>query len=78
MYCILDEQYAYPLTYFPDPKSPKIVAIDPGHGFNCAALGMPPGAVGATDFPASNPPPGQLLEDDLTMAITREIQLLVS
>lgn len=77
MYCIVQEELAFPLFYYPDPK-PKIIAIDPGHGFTCAAKGMPPGAIGVTDFPPSNPPPGWLQEDDLTMAIAREFQRLAS
>lgn len=61
------------------PAAPrKIIAIDPGHGFKCAALGMPPGAIGVTDFPNSDPPPGWLREDELTMAIAREFQRLAS
>ncbi|MBI2750057.1 MAG: N-acetylmuramoyl-L-alanine amidase [Burkholderiales bacterium] len=39
---------------------------------------MPPGAIGVTDFPPSNPPPGLLQEDALTMAIAREFQRLAS
>lgn len=60
------------------PPVRKIIAIDPGHGFHCVAVGMPPGAIGETDFPNSNPPPGRLIEDDLTMAIAREFQRLAS
>ena len=56
------------------PKN--VVVIDPGHGFNCPAKGMAVGAVGATDFPPSDPPAGRLREDDLTMAIAREVQRL--
>lgn len=77
MYCIVQEELAFPLFYYPDPK-PKIIAIDPGHGFTCAAKGMPPGAIGVTDFPPSNPPPGWLQEDELTMAIAREFERLAS
>jgi N-acetylmuramoyl-L-alanine amidase len=39
---------------------------------------MRPGAVGRTDFPANDPPPGKLKEDDLTMAIAREAQRLMA
>lgn len=39
---------------------------------------MPPGAIGVTDFPTNNPPPGLLQEDELTMAIAREFQRLAS
>lgn len=62
-----------------NPEPPrKIVAIDPGHGFLCVSKGMPPGAIGVTDFPPSNPPPGWLQEDELTMAIAREFQRMAS
>lgn len=61
----------------PDPPR-KVIAIDPGHGFLCASKGMPPGAIGTTDFPPSNPPPGWLHEDDLVVAIAREFQRLAS
>ena len=81
-YCIIDEFSLCRLDYYKSPScdavSKKIVAIDPGHGFACASKGMPPGAIGVTDFPPSNPPPGWLLEDDLTMAIAREFQRLAS
>ena len=60
------------------PPPRKIIAIDPGHGFTCALKGMPPGAIGVTDFPTSDPPPGWLREDELTMAIAREFQRLAS
>lgn len=60
------------------PPPRKIIAIDPGHGFTCAAPGLPPGTIGVTDFPASDPPPGRLKEDELTMAIAREFQRLAS
>lgn len=78
MVCILVEEYAYSLGYSPDQQPRKIIAIDPGHGFTCASKGMPPGAVGVTDFPTSNPPPGWLQEDELTMAIAREFQRLAA
>lgn len=52
----------------------KVVAIDPGHGLNCPAEGMLVGAIGNTDFPASNPPAGRLKEDVLTVAIALEVQ----
>lgn len=58
------------------PK-PKVVAIDPGHGFNCAANGMVVGATGVTDFPANDPPAGRLREDELAMAIAREVQRIL-
>ena len=35
------------------------------------------GAVGVTDFPANDPPAGRLREDDLTMAIAREVQRIL-
>ena len=56
----------------------KVVVIDPGHGFECSLTDMPLGAIGTTDFPRSDPPPGLLREDDLTMAIAREFQRLAS
>ncbi|WP_137940261.1 N-acetylmuramoyl-L-alanine amidase [Chitinivorax sp. B] len=55
-----------------------VIAIDPGHGLECAAKGMKPGSVGATDFPANDPPPGRLHEDELTMAISKELQSLLN
>jgi len=78
MVCILVEEYAYPLSYYPDQQPRKVIAIDPGHGFTCASKGMPPGAIGVTDFPPGDPPPGGLQEDELTMAIAREFQRLAS
>jgi N-acetylmuramoyl-L-alanine amidase len=57
--------------------NPITVAIDPGHGFTCAANGMEVGAVGVTDFPANDPPAGRLREDDLTMAIAREVERIL-
>lgn len=68
--------YEGPLCYAQLP--PKVIAIDPGHGLTCAALGMPPGAIGVTDFPVSNPPPGSLKEDELTMAVAIEFKRLAS
>lgn len=35
MFCVLADDISHLLFYYPDPK---IIAIDPGHGFNCAAL----------------------------------------
>ncbi|WP_048441753.1 N-acetylmuramoyl-L-alanine amidase [Caenimonas sp. SL110] len=64
--------YEGPLCYGAKPL--RIVAIDPGHGLSCAAKGLPPGTIGLTDFPASNPPPGKLKEDNLTVAIALEIE----
>lgn len=63
----------------PPPPKPKIaVVIDPGHGTDCPAANMLPGAVGKTDFPASNPPAGRLSEDRLTVAIAQEVQRIFS
>lgn len=59
------------------PPKPKVVVIDPGHGFNCPANGMAVGAIGVTDFPPNDPPAGRLREDDLTMAIAREVQRIL-
>ena len=59
------------------PPPPKVIAIDPGHGFDCAAKGMPPGAVGVTNFPPTDPPAGRLREDELTMAIAREVERIL-
>ncbi|MES2632903.1 MAG: N-acetylmuramoyl-L-alanine amidase [Pseudomonadota bacterium] len=64
--------YEGPLCYGEKPL--RIVAIDPGHGLSCAAKRLPPGTIGVTDFPASNPPPGKLKEDNLTVAIALEIE----
>lgn len=52
----------------------RTVTIDPGHGFNCAKVAQNVGAVGATDFPATNPPAGKLKEDVLTVAIAQSLQ----
>jgi N-acetylmuramoyl-L-alanine amidase len=60
----------------PPPPPPKVVAVDPGHGFTCLANGMRIGAIGVTDFLPNDPPAGRLREDDLTMAIAREVQRL--
>jgi N-acetylmuramoyl-L-alanine amidase len=67
--------YDGPLCYAQRP--PKVIAIDPGHGFNCPANGMAVGAVGITDFPPNDPPAGRLREDDLTMVIAREVQRIL-
>lgn len=53
---------------------PKIVAVDPGHGFSCPAMNLPSGAEGVTDFPANDPPQGRLQEDALTVAIALELE----
>lgn len=60
--------------------SPKrsVVVIDPGHGVACPLIGQAPGAVGVTDFPPSNPPPGVMIEDNLTVAISLEAARLLS
>lgn len=55
----------------------KVIAIDPAHGFTCPAYGMADGAVGVTDFPTNDPPAGKLREDDLVMAIAREVQRIL-
>ncbi|MEO7391868.1 MAG: N-acetylmuramoyl-L-alanine amidase [Ramlibacter sp.] len=62
----------------PNPSPKKVVVVDPGHGFSCPAKGMAIGAIGATDFASNDPPAGRLREDDLTMAIAREVQRLAS
>jgi N-acetylmuramoyl-L-alanine amidase len=64
------------LASTPPPK-PKVVAIDPGHGFSCPANRMAVGAIGVTDFLPRDPPAGRLREDDLTMAIAREVQRIL-
>jgi N-acetylmuramoyl-L-alanine amidase len=61
-------------SYCAAPTPPTVVAIDPGHGFQCAAKGMPAGTVGETDFPVTDPPSGRLQEDSLTMAMALEIE----
>lgn len=52
--------------------------IDPGHGTDCPAAGMKSGAIGATDFPESDPPPGRIREDVLTVAIAQEVQRILN
>lgn len=59
-------------------KPLKTVVIDPGHGLACAAIGQAVGAVGVTDFPSNDPPPGKLREDYLTMAIALELERILS
>lgn len=61
----------------PPPPPPKTVVIDPGHGFDCPAQGMPVGAIGVTDFLPNDPPAGRMREDELTMAIALEVQRLL-
>jgi N-acetylmuramoyl-L-alanine amidase len=58
----------------PPPPPPIPVVIDPGHGFLCAAQGLPPGAVGVTDFPTNDPPAGKLQEDAIAFAIASQVQ----
>jgi N-acetylmuramoyl-L-alanine amidase len=60
------------------PPKPKLVVIDPGHGIDCPASNMASGAIGATDFPQSNPPPGRMREDVLTMAVAQEVQRILN
>lgn len=55
-----------------------VVVIDPGHGLKCPLINQAAGAVGVTDFPASNPPPGVMTEDTLTVAIASEAARLLS
>jgi N-acetylmuramoyl-L-alanine amidase len=45
------------------------VTIDPGHGSNCGAVNQAVGAVGETDYPVSDPPPGRLHEDVLAVNV---------
>jgi N-acetylmuramoyl-L-alanine amidase len=61
----------------PNPP-PKVVVIDPGHGTDCPAADMQSGAIGATDFPLSDPPPGRMREDVLTVTIAQEVQRILS
>lgn len=56
------------------PRPPMVIAIDPGHGTTCPQYDMPAGAVGATYFPANNPPEGFLREDALTVSFAMEIR----
>ena len=51
----------------------RTVAIDPGHGYTCGALGEAVGAVGDVDYPASNPPAGKLHEDALTVDVAARL-----
>ena len=60
------------------PTRKKVVVLDPGHGTDCPKQGMKAGSVGETDFPASNPPPGRLREDVLTVTIALEAQRQIS
>lgn len=62
----------------PPPKPKTAVVIDPGHGSDCPAANMLSGALGKTDFPASNPPAGRLSEDTLTVAIAQEVHRIFS
>jgi N-acetylmuramoyl-L-alanine amidase len=62
----------------PPPPKKKVIVLDPGHGLNCAAVGQAVGAVGVTDFPPIDPPPGKLLEDNLTFSIATEAKMLLS
>jgi N-acetylmuramoyl-L-alanine amidase len=63
----------------PAPPKPKVVvAIDPGHGADCAAANMLAGAIGSTVFSPSNPPAGRLREDVLTVAISQEVERIFS
>lgn len=54
------------------------VTIDPGHGYDCASVHQPVGAVGVTNYPASNPPAGFLHEDDLTVAVSNSLAPILS
>lgn len=60
------------------PPKPKVVVIDPGHGTDCPASNMASGAIGATDFPLSDPPPGRMREDVLTVTIAQEVQRILN
>lgn len=51
----------------------RTVAIDPGHGYTCGAIGENVGAVGDVDYPASNPPAGKLHEDALTVDVAARL-----
>ncbi len=70
--------------FLPDPSGAagcvpkKVVVIDPGHGLTCPSIKQAAGAIGVTDFPPSNPPPGKLREDELTLAIALEAERLLS
>lgn len=55
----------------------RTVAIDPGHGYACAAIGENVGAVGDVDYPASNPPAGKLHEDDLTVDVALRLRAML-
>ncbi len=60
------------------PARKVVLVLDPGHGLNCAAIGQPPGALGVTNFPASNPPAGRLREDDLTLTIALQAEQMLA
>lgn len=57
----------------PPPPPPKAIVFDPGHGYQCLSLGMPLGAVGSTVFPANDPPPGRLREEEVAMSVAGEV-----
>lgn len=61
----------------PDPPK-KVVVLDPGHGLTCPSIGQAAGAIGVTDFPVNDPPPGTLREDDLTVAIALAAEQMMS
>jgi N-acetylmuramoyl-L-alanine amidase len=48
--------------------------LDPGHGFDCAAVGQKVGAVGTTNFSASSPPAGFLKEEAVVLEIAQEVK----
>lgn len=52
----------------------RTVAIDPGHGYSCGAIGEKVGTVGDVDYPATNPPAGKLHEDDLTVDVAARLR----
>lgn len=80
----LDAVGPVPVCWVPDPPPPpppppkKVIVIDPGHGLTCPSIGQTVGAVGLTDFPPNDPPPGRLREDDLTVAIALETERMLS
>lgn len=63
-----------PTSRPPEVALSNTITLDPGHGFSCAAIKQDVGAVGLTDFPATQPPAGKLREDTLTVAIARALE----
>lgn len=59
-------------------KLTSTITLDPGHGTTCAAVSQAVGAVGSKIYPASNPPPGPLMEDSLTVDVASQLGSLLA